>query len=222
MLSHMSTEPALQYGPNSFGVASRGVSSIDRAIELVAPYCDIVDRLKVVPPSAQTRGVWIRNVEKQVERHGATAAYRRYFPYDRYGALPHYPLSDFLIRLACAGALVASPERVHDGMFLITKGNAESFMETILGRVMLRVLSRDPVRLLEQGMAARRQSFTYGHWELRRHSEREVEVVHQSEYWWIESGVAGAAAGTFEACNIVAQTETKLIDRFNGSTFCRW
>jgi hypothetical protein len=71
-------------------------------------------------------------------------------------------------------------------------------------------------------MAARRQSFSYGHWELRRHSEREVEVVHQGEYWWIESGVAGAAAGTFEACNIVARTETKLIDRFNGSTFCRW
>jgi uncharacterized protein (TIGR02265 family) len=222
MLSHTSAEPALQYRPDSLGVAFRGVSSIDRAIELVAPYCDIVDRLKVVPPSAQTRGVWIRNVEKQVERRGAMAAYRQYFPYDRYGALPHYPLSDFLIRLACAGALVASPERVHEGMFLITKGNAESFMETILGRVMLRVLSRDPVRLLEQGMAARRQSFTYGHWELRRHSEREVEVVHQNEYWWIESGVAGAAAGTFEACSIVAQTETKLIDRFNGSTFCRW
>jgi uncharacterized protein (TIGR02265 family) len=198
------------------------VSSIDRAIELVAPYCDIVDRLKVVPPSAQTRGVWIRNVEKQVERRGVLTAYRQYFPHDRYGALPHYPLSDFLIRLACAGALVASPEHVHDGMFLITKGNAESFMETILGRIMLRVLSRDPVRLLEQGMAARRQGFTYGHWELRRHSEREVEVVHQNEYWWIESGVAGAAAGMFEACNIVAQTETKLIDRFNGSTFCRW
>jgi uncharacterized protein (TIGR02265 family) len=222
MLSHPSAEPRTRYSHRPLGVPSRGVSSLDRAIELVAPHCDIVDRLKVVPPSAQTRGVWIKNVEKQVERLGVMTAYRGYFPDDRYGTLPHYPLGDFLIRLACAGALVASPERVHDGMFMITRGNAESFMETILGRVMLRVLSRDPVRLLEQGMAARRQSFTYGHWELRRHSEREVEVVHQNEYWWIESGVAGAAAGTFEACNIVAQTETKLIDRFNGSTFCRW
>jgi uncharacterized protein (TIGR02265 family) len=210
------------YGHGRLGVRSPDLSSVDRAIELVAPHCDIVDRLKAVPPSAQTRGVWIKNVEKQVEQRGVMPAYREYFPYDRFGALPYYPLSDFLIRLACAGALVTTPERVHEGMFLITKGNAESFMETILGRIMLRVLSRDPVRLLEQGMAARRQSFSYGHWELRRHSEREVEVVHQGEYWWIESGVAGAAAGTFEACNIVARTETKLIDRFNGSTFCRW
>ncbi len=222
MLSYTSPAPRTEYKRHPLGVRSRGVGSIDRAIELVAPYCDIVDRLRVIPPSAMVRGVWIKNVEKQVDRNGVMTAYREYFPYDRYGTLPHYPLSDFLIRLACAGALVASPERVHPGMFLITKGNAESFMETILGRVMLRVLSRDPVRLLEQGMAARRQSFTYGHWEIRRHSEHEVEVVHQNEYWWIESGVAGAAAGTFEACNIVAQTETKLIDRFNGSTFCRW
>lgn len=222
MLSHTSAAPRTEYKAPPLGVRSRDVASIDRAIELVAPYCDIVDRLSVIPPSAMVRGVWIKNVEKQVERHGVTTAYREYFPHDRYGTLPHYPLSDFLIRLACAGALVASPERVHHGMFLVTKGNAESFMETILGRVMLRVLSRDPVRLLEQGMAARRQSFTYGHWELRRQSERAVEVVYQNEYWWIESGVAGAAAGTFEACRINAQMETKLLDRFNGSTFFRW
>jgi uncharacterized protein (TIGR02265 family) len=222
MLTHTTVVPTSMHRSRPLGVRSRDVSGLDRAIELVAPHCDIVDRLSVIPPSAQTRGVWLKNVEKQVERLGVLDKYREYFPYDRYGALPHYPLSDFLIRLACAGALVTSPERVHEGMFLITKGNAESFMETLLGRVMLRVLSRDPVRLLEQGMAARRQSFTYGHWELRRHSEREVEVVYQNEYWWIESGVAGAAAGTFEGCNVKAQMETKLIDRFNGSTFFRW
>jgi uncharacterized protein (TIGR02265 family) len=222
MLSHTSSGPESQVKSRPFGVGFRAVSSIERAIGLVAPHCDIVERLRVVPPSAQLRGVWIRNVEKQVERVGAMPAYREYFPHDRYSALSYYPMADFLVRLACAGALVTSPERVHDGMFLITKGNAESFMETILGRIMLRVLSRDPVRLLEQGMAARRQTFSYGHWEIRRHSDREVEVMYENEYWWIESGVAGAAVGTLEACNIAAKTETKLTDRFNGSTFFRW
>jgi uncharacterized protein (TIGR02265 family) len=221
-MAYMSWSPPTLGRLRDLGVPSRDVSPLDRAIELVAPYCDIVDRLKVVPPSAQLRGVWLNNVEKQVEQRGVLATYREYFPHDRYKALPLYPLTDFLVRLACAGALVASPERVHEGMFVVNKGNAVSFMESLLGRIMLRVLSRDPVRLLEQGMAARRQGFTYGHWELHRLGDREVEVVHKHEYWWIESGVAGAAQGTFEACDITATVETKLIDRFNGSTLCRW
>jgi len=222
MLSYTGVAPRTEYKHPPLGVRSRDVTSIDRAVELVAPYCDIVDRLRVIPPSAMVRGVWIKNVEKHVERCGLTATYREYFPHDHYSSLSFYPVADLLIRNACAGALVASPERVHEGMFLITKGHAEAFMETLLGRVMLRVLSRDPVRLLEQGMAARRQSFSYGHWALRRHSEREVEVVYENEYWWIESAVGGAAQGTFEACKISARIETKLSDRFNGATFFRW
>jgi uncharacterized protein (TIGR02265 family) len=222
MLSHTSAAPLTRYTPPPLGVRSRDVASLDRAIELVAPYCDIVDRLKVIPPSAQARGVWLKNIENQVERLGEIATYREYFPNDHYSSLSFYPVADVIIRSACAGALVASPERVHEGMVIISKGNAESFMASLLGRMMLRVFSRDPVRLLEQGLAARRQSTTYGHWELRRHSEREVEMVYQNEYWWIESALTGAALGTFEACKISARIETKLIDRFNGSTFFRW
>src|SRR5580658_2796387 len=221
MLSHMSAEPALQYRPDSLGVPYRGVSSIDRAIELVAPHSDNVERLSVVPPSARVRGVWLKNIESQVERLGRTTEYREYFPNDNYSSLSFYPIEDLLIRTACAGALVTSPEQVHQGMFLLGKGNAESFMASLLGRMMLRVFSRDPVRLLEQGLAARRQSFSYGPWEMRRHSDREVEMIYDNEYWWIESAVTGAARGTFEACKIEAQIETKLIDRFNGSTFFR-
>jgi uncharacterized protein (TIGR02265 family) len=222
MLSHTASGPETKARGRALGVPSLGVSPIDRAIELVAPHCDIVERLRLVPPSAQMRGVWLKNVEKQVDLHGRAAAYREYFPSDHYSSLSFYPVADMLIRSACAGALVASPERVHQGMALVTKGNAESFMASLLGRMLLRVFSRDPVRVLEQALAARRQSCAYGHWELRRHADREVEMTYQNEYWWIESAVAGAAQGTFEACKIVVSIETKLIDRFNGSTFFRW
>jgi uncharacterized protein (TIGR02265 family) len=198
------------------------VDPTDRAIELVAPYCDIVERLALVPPSAQLRGLWIKNIERQVAEHGQMSVYREYFPNDRYGQLPWYPISEFLVRLACSGALVTEPKRVHEGMFIVNKGNAGAFINSLLGRVMLRVLSHDPVRLLEQGLAARRQSFSYGRWELVRLGDRAIEVTHRDEYWWIESGVAGAARGTFEACGIEAEIETKLLDRFNGSTICRW
>ncbi len=193
-----------------------------RAIALVGQHCDIVDRLTVVPPSAQVRGVWFKTIEKQVGRRGGLELYRQYFPDDRYSALAFYPLADLLVRLACSGAIVLSPERVHEGMSLIMRENAEGFMDTLLGRVMLRVLSRDPVRLFEQGVAARRQSFTYGRWELRRLGERELEIAHHDEYIWIESALAGAASGTFAACNLTGEFRTNLIDRFNGSIFVRW
>jgi uncharacterized protein (TIGR02265 family) len=205
-----------------FGIISPDVTLADRAVALVAPYCDIVERLGLVPPSAQMRGVWFKSVEKQVERVGRMAAYREYFPTDHYSALAYYPVVELLVRSAYAGAIVASPEQVHAGMSSITRENAEAFMGSLLGRAMLRVLSRDPVRLLEQALAARRQSCKYGHWEICRHSERVVEMVYTDEYWWIESAVTGAAQGTFEACGIKAEIETKLVDRFNGSTFFRW
>jgi uncharacterized protein (TIGR02265 family) len=193
-----------------------------RAIALVAPHCDIVERLEVVPPSAQARGVWLKAIEKQVAKHGRLGVYREYFPDDRYSALAFYPLADFLERLACSGAIVASPRHVHEGMSLVLRGNAEAFMETLLGRVMLRALSRDPMKLFEQGAAARRQSFTYGRMELRRLAEREIEIVHHNEYIWIESAIAGAASGTFAACDLTGEVRTKLIDRLNGSIFLSW
>jgi len=193
-----------------------------RAIALVASHCDIVDRLAVVPPSAQVRGVWIKAIEKQVAKRGQLERYREYFPDDRYAALPFYPLADLLVRVACSGAILTSPERVHEGMSIVMRGNAEAFMDTLLGRVMLRVLSRDPVKLAQQGVAARRQSCTYGRWELRRLGEREVEIMHRDEYIWIESAVVGAGLGTLAACNVAGKVEARLVDRFNGSTVLRW
>jgi uncharacterized protein (TIGR02265 family) len=195
---------------------------MSRAVALVAPHCDIVERLQVVPPSAQLRGVWINSVEEQIGKIGKLELYREYFPADRFSTLTFYPLEDYLERLACAGALVSSPARVHDGMSQLMQGNARAFMETLLGRVMLRVLSRDPMKLFEQGTAARRQTFNYGRWELKRLGAREVEIVHHDEYNWIESAIAGSWLGTFEACNVTGKVETRLVDRFNGSTFLSW
>jgi hypothetical protein len=76
--------------------------------------------------------------------------------------------------------------------------------------------------LCEQGLATRRQTVSYGHWSLIRHSEREMEMRYRNEYLWIESYIAGAAQGTFESCGIVPMLETSLSDRFNGATTIRW
>src|SRR5882672_10266601 len=157
-------------------------SAADRAIQLVAPYCDIVERLEVVPPSAQVRGLYLKSLEAIVQRAGRVGLYREYFSGERWSAIRMYPLRDYMVRLAVAGAALHSPERLHEGMHDVWRTNATTFASSLLGRTMLRLLSRDPVRLTEQGLAARRQTYQYGHWSIVRHGPRSIEMVYREEY----------------------------------------
>jgi uncharacterized protein (TIGR02265 family) len=191
------------------------------ALELVSPHCDIEDRLKFVPPTARVRGVLFRPIYAQLAKRGLLDVYRTYFP-EKVSAVPYYPLTEYLVRLAVAGALVASPPRLHEGMFDISKGNAHEFVDSLLGRALLRLLARDPVRLTEQGLAGRRQMTAYGRWSIVRRGEHKIEMVYEDEYIWIDSAVAGSAVGTFEACGLSPKIATVLIDRFNGSTIIEW
>jgi uncharacterized protein (TIGR02265 family) len=195
---------------------------VDRAIELVAAHCDLVDRLKVVPPSAQVRGLYLNSLDTILQRADRAALYREYFGGERWSPIRMYPLRDYMIRLAVAGAALRSAERVHEGMHDVWRTNATTFAQSLLGRTMLRLLSHDPVRLTEQGLAARRQTFQYGHWEIVRHGPRSIEMVYREEYIWIESAIAGGAVGAFEACGIEATLKTNLLNRFDGSTTITW
>ncbi|HEY1533764.1 MAG TPA: TIGR02265 family protein, partial [Polyangiaceae bacterium] len=191
-------------------------------IDVVAPHCDIVERLQALPPSARVRGLYLRSLEAVTLRAGRAALYREYFGGERWSPIRMYPLRDYMIRLALAGASLRSPAHVHDGMHDVWRTNATTFTGSLLGRTMLRVLANDPVRLTEQGLAARRQTFQYGHWELVHHGPRSIEMVYREEYLWIESAVAGGAVGAFEACGIQVQLHTKLNNRFEGSTTITW
>jgi uncharacterized protein (TIGR02265 family) len=197
-------------------------SNVERAIALVAPHCDIVERIAAVPPSARVRGLYFRSFEEVLQGFGKAELYREYFADDQWSMLRMYPLRDYLIRLAVAGAALCSPERVHQGMLEVGRTNATTFAGSLLGRTMLRLLSNDPVRLTEQGLAARRQTFQYGQWRIVRHGPQSIEMVYREEYIWIESAIAGGAIGTFEACGIKVDLETKLLNRFDGSTLIHW
>jgi uncharacterized protein (TIGR02265 family) len=191
-------------------------------LELVAPHCDIKDRLELVPAAARVRGLYFRSLGASLKQVGKLSEYKALFPDDDWSAMGLYPLSSYLLRLACAGAVFASPERVHEGMHDLLRANATAFAESLLGKTMLRLLSRDPVRLTEQALAARRLTHVYGHWEIARHGPRCIEMIYHEEYIWLESAMAGAARGSFEACGLSPELETRLKDRFNGSTLIRW
>jgi uncharacterized protein (TIGR02265 family) len=184
-------------------------------------HCDVEERLALVPPSAKVRGVYFGGIDRALIKAGCHEPFKALFPHRRAGVLWH-PASDFLVRLAAGGALLAGPERVHEGMFQIGRGNAVTFAESLVGRVLIRVLDRDPRRLLKQGIAGRRQGFSYGRWELEFPSEREAVVTMSEEYAYIESYHLGAAQGTFEAVGASVRAEAVLRDRFNGKHLLRW
>jgi uncharacterized protein (TIGR02265 family) len=195
---------------------------LEAAVELVAPFCDIAERLEVVPPSARVRGLYMKSLGDVTRRAGRAELYDRYFHGETWSLLRMYPLRDYMVRLAIAGASLKGPENVHRGMHDVWRTNATTFASSLLGRAMLRLLASDPVKLTEQGLAARRQTFQYGHWSIAYHGPRAIEMVYREEYIWIESAIAGGAVGAFEACGIEAELQTKLINRFDGSTLITW
>ncbi len=186
------------------------------AFDLVAPHCDIVDRLKKIPPSARVRGVWFRIIDKALSERGLIDEYDALLPDRRFRALPMYPVSEFLVHSAVAGALIAGPSRLHEGMFQMAHDNAKEFAESLFGRTLIRLLARDPKRLTQQAVASSRQTTNYGRRVAVFPDDGTVEVHYRDEYVWIESYMAGAAAGTYESLGYRVSVETDLTSPFDG------
>jgi uncharacterized protein (TIGR02265 family) len=197
------------------------VSVREQAIDEVCRYCDLKERLAVVPPSAKGRGLYFRSIETVLTRAGRIEQYRALFP-TRFSAVPWHPLPEFLIQLAVGASILTSPERVQEGMFEIGRQNAIAFSESLLGRTLLRFLSRDPRRLLQQAAAGRRQSTSYGNWTLTFPAERSAVVTMVEEYLYLDSYLLGAAQGTFDAISMPVQIEVVMENRFSGKHILVW
>lgn len=194
-----------------------------RALEFVAPHCDIRERLRTVPGSALVRGLMFRPISSALSEAGKLERYAaRFAPFHHYESVTFYPLGDYMVRLASAAALLRSPSELARGMRDISRRNAKEFAASLLGKALLEELADEPARLLEQGLAMRRQTCSYGRWELVRHGPRELEVRYFDEYVWIEDALTAAAIGTFDACSIKPSVETRLRDPYNGSTYFCW
>lgn len=192
------------------------------ALDFVADHCDIRERLKHVPPEAQVRGVYFRSVSQALSAADKLADYEARFGPFAYESIPLYPLSDYLVCLASASAVLRSPEALYEGMAEISRSNARNVTSSLLGQALIHELASDPLSLLEQGLAMRRQMLSYGRWELLHHGPRDLEMRYVDEYVWIEQSHAHAAAGTFDACRIKPHMTTRLLTPYSGSTRFQW
>lgn len=197
------------------------VTARQRAVDEVSRHCDLRERLALVPPSAQSRGLYFNSIETVLGRAGKLDRYRELFP-ERLSAIRFHPVSEFLVRLTVGASLLTSPEDVHVGMYEIGRQNAVAFSESLIGRALLRILSRDPKKLLQQAVAGRRQSLTYGSWELAFPSERKAVITMREEYAYFDSYMFGAGQGTFDAVSVPVHIWVIVHDRFSGEHVLEW
>ena len=74
-----------------------------------------------------------------------------------------------------------------------------------------------------QGAAARRQTCSYGSWQIDFPEDRTAVVTMTEEYLYMESFVMGAALGTFDAVGMSVEAKTLFdADRFHGRHVLRW
>jgi len=187
----------------------------------IAQHCDVQERLTLVPPSARVRGIFYRSIDAALSEAALLERYRELLPAQRATLLWH-PCADFLTHLLVGAALLAGPAQVHEGMLEIGRRNAREFASSLLGRILLRFLSRDPKKLLLQATAGRRQTCGYGRWEINFPDERSAVVAMHEEYLYIESYAIGCARGTFEAVGLPVDVRCELDTRFEGRHLLRW
>ena len=195
---------------------------LEDVLSLAGEHCDLEQRVKSVPPSAMVRGVLFRNIDSRLAGAGKQAQYRELIGGRQFSALRFYPATEYLQCLVAGGAVLASPEDVHRGMEEIGRRNATAVSESLLGRTLLRLLSPNPERLLQQGVAARRQTCRYGKWELDLPEPGCAEMRFTNEYVWIESNLIGAARGAFECVGIDADIQYELDGPFSGVHRLSW
>jgi uncharacterized protein (TIGR02265 family) len=193
-----------------------------RALEYVAPFCDIKARLGDVPLAARVRGIAFRSIVAALEEASMLAGYVECFGPLRYESLAFYPLSEYLVRLASGAAFLRSPADVYLGIGEISRKNAREMSRSVLGQTLIHALASDPRSLIEQGLAMRRQTCDYGRWELVHHAPRHIEVRYFDEYVWIEQAWTYAALGTFDACRIKPRITTRLESAYRGSHHIEW
>jgi uncharacterized protein (TIGR02265 family) len=107
-------------------------------------------------------------------------------------------------------------------MFEISRGNASYFAGSLLGRGLIRLLARDPLKLAQQAVQSKQHATNFGKWSIGKSGPGSVEIVIRDEYTWIETAMLGAATGTFSTAVKGSRCEVELVDRFNGSIVVRW
>jgi len=187
-------------------------------------HCDIVERLALVRDDQRVRGVWFAMLRDEVRRRGPHLyeAFEREVGLHESVTFKMYPVGDYLRRLVAAGALVASPSAVHDGMRDLHRSSVRYFAQSVLGRAIVSLVRPTPLQFLRQVERSRSLMATFGEQRVESLGERRIRVHHVDDPVYIESAQVGGLLSTLDACGIEAQVQVDLRSPFDGILTVEW
>ncbi len=190
-------------------------------------HCDIVERLARVTPDQQVRGVWFAMLHDEVRRRGETlgAAFDAEVGAPDYVTFRMYPVADYLRRLVVAGARVASPERVHEGMRDLHRESVRYFARSVVGRAFVSLIrfSQTPLGLFQQVARSRSHIATYGRWLIEPIATRRARVRIEGEPVYVESAQVGGILSVCDMCGVRGEIEhVEMLGPFDGIVEVSW
>ena len=178
-------------------------------------------RLRDIPASARTRGIFFGMVRSGLDRRkllGVPEVQR--LLKEAHKSYRFYPARDLLEAYALAGALVNSDPR--EGIRELFSENVRYFTSTWYGNALARFLKPDPTAALAWLERSREHVANFGRWRLERRGPTHAILHMFDEYFWIEAAQRGGCEGLLIACGITGEVRAELDDDYNGRLDIRW
>lgn len=197
---------------------------VGAVFEEASQHCDVIERLGAVRPDQAVRGVWFSMLRDEVRRRGASLGERfdrEVGPSERI-TFKMYPVGDYLRHLVVAGALVASPAQVHEGMQDLHRLSVRYFARSLVGRAIVSLVRPTPLGFFQQIARSRPHIATYGRWFIEPLADTALRIRMVDEPVYIESAQLGGVLSTLDVCGVEGTTRLEMHDRFTGTVTVEW
>lgn len=190
-------------------------------------HCDVVERLSQVTEAQQVRGVWFAMLHDEVQRRGPTLgqAFEAEVGRTEHVTFRMYPVADYLRHLVVAGALVASPERVHEGMQDLHRQSVRYFARSVVGRAFVSLIrfAQTPLGLFQQVSRSRSHIATYGRWIIEPEASRRARIQILDEPVYVESAQVGGILSVCDMCGVEGRIErVEMRSAWSGVVDVSW
>lgn len=182
---------------------------------------DLERRLRMVPESACSRGVFFNMVRDELQRRKLLGLpeVQRLLGQSR-TSFRLYRTRELLEVFALGGAIVDPDPR--EGMRTLFSGGARYFASSWFGHAMARVLRPDPAAALSWIERSHEYFANYGRWRVERRGSEHAILHMFDEYLWLEAAHRGGCEGLLVACGVEGEVRAELDDEFHGRLDIRW
>jgi uncharacterized protein (TIGR02265 family) len=197
------------------------VQTVSVDLTRVAADLDLERRLREIPQSACSRGVFFNMVRDDLRRRNLLGlpevgrllrAPRKSYRF--------YPTRDLIEVFALGGAIVDADPR--EGMRKLFAGGSQYFASTWFGHAMARFLRPDPASALAWIERSREYFANYGRWRLERRGPEHAILHMFDEYLYLEAAHRGGCEGLLVACGVSGEVRAELDSDYSGRLDIRW